>query len=388
MPHQRTIFSQILDLIPLNHFQYLVRKFQTDKKHTTFSSYSHLVCMLYAQLSRRRGLRDLVACLNSQQDNLFRIGIPQIVNRSTLAYANNHRDWHLFEALGMELIRIANKAHQHLPHPLNLKEPLYAMDSTTIDLCLSLFPWADYRETKSAIKLHTILDLRGAIPVYINITNGKTNDVKLLNKVELPPLSTIVLDRGYIDFAQLYAFTQKSIYFVIRAKSNLQYQVIQSRVVDKSLGLRADQTIKFKSTKAKSDYLQPLRRVSFFDKTSDQRLSFLSNRFDVPAKTVTDIYKSRWQIELFFKWMKQHLSVDHFFGNTENAVKLQIWTAICAYVLVLLIHRQNKGQITLRILMNILEINLFEKSLIEAVIRASSEKMTKEVFCKPMSLFD
>lgn len=388
MFQDQTIFAQILDLIPYEHFKHLVRKFDSNKGNITFSAYSHLVCMLYAQLSRRRSLRDLVACLNSQQSKLYHIGIRAPVSRSTLAYANEHRDHRLFEALAQRLISIALEQHQQADFPLGLKEPLYAMDATTIDLCLTLFPWAKFRRTKAGIKLHTILDLRGAIPIYINITPANIHEVSMLDNIILPMFSTVVFDRGYIAFTKLFLLTIQHIHFVIRAKNNLQYRVITSRPVDKASGLRADQTITLKTTKARIDYPKPLRRVSYYDTEQQRRLIFLTDRFDLPAQTIASIYKSRWQVELFFKWMKQNLTVEHFFGNTENAVKTQIWTAICAYVLMVLVHRRLSGQVSLRILMNILEINLFERSLIEAVVRASSEKVEEMQESNQLNLFD
>jgi hypothetical protein len=324
--------------------------------------------MTYAQLTRREGLRDLVACLNSQRSKLYHIGIRARVSKSTLADANERRDWRLFEALGQRLITIALELYRDEDIGLGLKAPLYAMDSTTIDLCLSLFPWADFRSTKAAVKAHTIIDLRGAIPVFISITTGKVHDINLLDAVMLPAGSIVVVDRGYLDFARLFALTQRQGSFVVRAKDNLRYTWIASREVGRSTGLCADQTILLVTPKSKQGYPQRLRRVSFRDPESGLHLIFLTNRFDLPALTVAAIYKQRWQIELFFKWLKQNLTVKHFFGNSENAVKAQIWTAICTYLLVLIAKKRLNLAASPQILLNLIEVNMFEKISINQMV--------------------
>ena len=324
--------------------------------------------MTYAQLTRREGLRDLVACLNSQRSKLYHIGIRARVSKSTLADANERRDWRLFEALGQRLISIALELYRDEDIGLGLKVPLYAMDSTTIDLCLSLFPWADFRSTKAAVKAHTIIDLRGAIPVFVAITTGKVHDINLLDAVMLPAGSIVVVDRGYLDFARLFALTQRQGSFVVRAKDNLRYTWIASREVDRSTGLCADQTILLTTKKSKQSYTQRLRRVSFRDPETGLHLVFLTNRFDLPALTVAAIYKQRWQIELFFKWLKQNLTVKHFFGNSENAVKAQIWIAICTYLLVLVAKKRLNLAASPQILLNLIEVNMFEKISINQMV--------------------
>lgn len=368
MNHGRTVFAQLLDFVPFKHFEYLVEKFSANHAVKSFSAWSHFLCLAYAQLTRRTGLRDLVACLNSQRTKLYHVGIRSRVSRTTLADANERRDWRLFEALGQRLIAIALELYRDEDIGLGLKEPLYAMDSTVIDLCLTLFPWADFRATKAAVKAHTIIDLRGAIPVFIAITTGKVHDVNLLDAVMLPAGAIVVVDRGYLDFARLYALTQRQCSFVVRAKDNLRYTWIESREVDKTTGLRSDQTILLVTARSKKGYPKRLRRVSFRDAETGLYLVFLTNRFDLPAITIAAIYKQRWQIELFFKWLKQNLSVKHFFGNSLNAVKSQIWIAVCVYLLVLIARRHLAQDVSPQIFLNLIEVNMFEKTTLNQMV--------------------
>ena len=371
MNHGRTVFAQLLEFIPFGHFEHLVDRFAANRGVSEFTAWSHLLCMTYAQLTRREGLRDLVACLNSQRSKLYHIGIRARVSKSTLADANERRDWRMFEALGQRLITIALELYRDEDIGLGLKAPLYAMDSTTIDLCFSLFPWADFRSTKAAVKAHTIIDLRGAIPVFISITTGKVHDINLLDAVMLPAGSIVVVDRGYLDFARLFALTQRQGSFVVRAKDNLRYTWIASREVGRSTGLCADQTTSCWSPRSPSKairngcaaFLSAIR-----DPGSGLHLIFLTNRFDLPALTVAAIYKQRWQIELFFKWLKQNLTVKHFFGNSENAVKAQIWTAICTYLLVLIAKKRLNLAASPQILLNLIEVNMFEKISINQMV--------------------
>jgi hypothetical protein len=368
MNHGRTIFAQLLDFLPFKHFEYLVEKFSANHAVKSFSAWSHFLCLAYAQLTRRSGLRDLVACLNSQRAKLYHVGIRNRVSRTTLADAGERRDWRLFEALGQRLIAIALELYRDEDIGLGLKEPLYAMDSTVIDLCLTLFPWADFRATKAAIKAHTIIDLRGAIPVFLSITTGKVHDVNLLDAVMLPAGAIVVVDRGYLDFTRLYALTQRQCSFVVRAKDNLRYTWIESREVDKTTGLRSDQTISLVTAKSKKGYPKRLRRVSFRDAETGLYLVFLTNRFDLPAITVAAIYKQRWQIELFFKWLKQNLSVKHFFGNSLNAVKSQIWIAVCVYLLVIIARKRLALDVSPQIFLNLIEVNMFEKITLNQMV--------------------
>lgn len=387
MNHGRTVFAQLLDFVPFKHFEYLVEKFLANHAVRSFSAWSHFLCLAYAQLTRRSGLRDLVACLNSQRAKLYHVGIRSRVSRATLADANERRDWRLFEALGQRLIAIALELYQDEDIGLGLKEPLYAMDSTTIDLCLTLFPWADFRATKAAVKAHTIIDLRGAIPVFLTITTGKVHDVNLLDAVMLPAGAIVVVDRGYLDFARLYALMQRQCSFVVRAKDNLRYTWIESRKVDKATGLRSDQTVLLVTAKSKRAYPKRLRRVSFRDAETGLYLVFLTNRFDLPAITIAAIYKQRWQIELFFKWLKQNLSVKHFFGNSLNAVKSQIWIAVCVYLLVIIAKKRLAIDVSPQIFLNLIEVNMFEKITINQMVTDALLNIDDPILDNQLNLF-
>lgn len=364
----RTVFAQLLEVVPFKHFEYLVNKHQSNRWTREFSAWSHFICMAYAQLTRREGLRDLIACLNSQSSKLYHVGLRQRVSRSTLADANERRDCALFEALGQRLTEMALALYQDHDIGLGLKEPLFAMDSTTIDLCLSLFPWADFRSTKAGIKAHTVIDLRGAIPIMITITTGKVSDVGLLDSLTLPKGSIVVLDRGYVDFARLYTLVQRDCSFVVRAKDNLSFHCLDAHPADSKAGVWSDQTIVLTGQRSKWGYPERLRRVRFYDALSCLELVFLTNRLDLPALTIAAIYKQRWQVELFFKWLKQNLNVKHFFGNSLNAVKSQIWIAVCTYLIALIAHKPFTAQISLRNFLHLAEVNMFEKISLEQMV--------------------
>lgn len=367
----RTVFAQLLAVVPFKHFEYLVNKHQSNHWTRDFTAWSHFICMAYAQLTRREGLRDLIACLNSHSSKLYHVGLRQRVSRSTLADANERRDAALFEALGQRLTELALVLYQDHDIGLGLKEPLYAMDSTTIDLCLSLFPWADFRSTKAGIKAHTVIDLRGSIPVMLTITTGKVSDVGLLDGLALPKGSIVVLDRGYVDFARLYKLVQRECGFVVRAKANLSFNCIQAHPTDSKAGVWSDQTIVLTGERSKTGYREPLRRVRFYDSVSCLELVFLTNRLDLSALTIAAIYKQRWQVELFFKWLKQNLNVKHFFGNSLNAVRTQIWVAVCTYLMALIAHKPFQADISLRNFLHLVEVNMFEKlSLAQMVANA------------------
>jgi hypothetical protein len=368
MNQGKTVFAQLLQFVPFSHFEHLVDVYQANKGVRAFSDWSHFICLAYAQLTRRSGLRDLVACLNAQRTKLYHIGLRSTVSRSTLADAAERRDYRLFEALGQRLIVAALALYGDEDLGLGLKGPVFAMDSTTIDLCLSLFPWAHFRQTKAAVKAHVIMDLRGAIPAFISITTGKVHDVRLLNAISLPAGSILVVDRGYLDFERLFALHRQQIGFVIRAKDNLRSTWIASRKVNTETGLRADQTILLATPKSKLGYPERMRRVSFRDPDTGKHLVFLTNLHDVPALTIAAIYKNRWQIELFFKWLKQNLAVKHFFGNSINAVKAQIWVAVCAYLLVLIAIRHHRLPVSPQIFLHLIETNIFEKITLDQLV--------------------
>lgn len=365
----RSVFAQLLDFVPYKHFEYLVDKSKANRWSTTLPAWSHFVCLAYAQITRREGLRDLVACLNSHRSRLYHLGIRHRVSRSTLADASERRDWQLFEALGWRLIDQALELFKSDAYPLGLQEPLYAMDSTVIDLCLKLFPWAEFKQTKAGVKAHTVIDLRGCIPVFLSITEGRVNDLNLLGEIALPEHATVVLDRGYIDFARLHGLTTRKINFVVRSRGNLRHRVITEFDVDEATGLRADQRITLTQPNSLKKYPDQLRRVEFYDDIHRTDLAFLTNRWDLSALTVAHIYKQRWQIELFFKWLKQNLSIKHFFGNSINAVKSQIWIAVCVYLTTLIAHKSLKLDISLRLFLHLVEVNMFEKMSITDMVK-------------------
>jgi hypothetical protein len=361
MNRGHTVFAQLLSVVPFGHFEHLVAKYQSNHWIRGFTAWSHFICMSYAQFTRREGLRDLIVCLNSQSAKLYHCGLRQRVSRSTLADANERRDSQLFEALGQRLVEIALTLYKDHDIGLGLKEPLYAMDSTTIDLCLKLFPWADFRSTKAGIKAHTVIDLRGAIPVMLSITTGKVSDVGQLDVLRLPKGSIVVLDRGYVDFARLHRLVQQECSFVVRAKGNLSFNCSQAHSPDTKAGVYADQTIVLTGERSKKAYPDPLRRVRFYDAVSCLELVFLTNRLDLPALTIAAIYKQRWQIELFFKWLKQNLNIQHFFGNSMNAVRSQIWIAVCTYLMALIAHHGLNTELSLRNFLHLVEVNMFER---------------------------
>ena len=367
----QTIFGALLDFIPKRHFEHLTQKFYANRYTKSFPAWGHFVCMAFAQLTRRHGLRDLEVVLNTKRQYLYHLGVRSRISRSTMADAAQRRDWQLFEALGQRLITDSLALYKDDTIALGLKEPLYAMDSTTIDLCLKLFPWAHFRTTKAAVKAHTVIDLRGSIPVFMAITTGKVHDVNRLKSIELQPNATVVLDRGYVDFAKLHSLRSRRINFVVRAKSNMRYEVMHEMPFETGTGVQSDQSIMLTTKKTSQDYPQQLRRVAFYDETTKLHLVFLTNRYDLPALTIAQIYKERWKIELFFKWLKQNLTVKHFFGNSENAVKAQIWIAVCVYLMVLIARKTLKLDITMQLLLHALEANMFDKMTLQELVKSA-----------------
>lgn len=369
----KNIFSQLMDFLPLDEFRKCVQRYNGNHNTRTFSCLDQYFCMAFAQLTYRESLRDIEVCLRSIQKKLYHLGIRGTVSRTTLAYANEHRNWRIYADFAQVLIRQAIELYAKEPFAVALKETVYALDSSTIDLCLSLFPWAHFRHSKAAIKLHTLLNLRGSIPSFIKITDGKVHDVNVLDDVIPEAGSFYIMDRAYIDFQRLYLLKQESAFFVVRAKDNLQFERVYSHPVDKSTGLRCDQTIKLTGYASSKSYPEHVRRIKYFDENNKLYLVFLCNNFTLPAIQIAQLYKCRWQVELFFKWIKQHLRINAFYGTSENAVKTQIWIAISIYVLVAITRKRLKIEESLYTLLQFLSLNLFEKTLINESFLKNAE---------------
>jgi uncharacterized protein DUF4372/DDE family transposase len=357
----KLVFAQLMEHLPLTTFRRCVARYAGHHKVKRFSCLDQYMCMAFAQLTFRESLRDIEACLRAQSSKLYHLGIRSTVARNTLANANATRDWRIYCDFAQSLIAMARRLYANEPFGVDLKDTVYALDATTIDLCLSMFPWAPFRSTKAAIKLHTLLDLRGNIPSFIRISDGKWHEVNLLDELIAEPGAFYVMDRGYIDFERLGRLSDAGSFFVTRAKSNLKVQRRYSRTVDKTTGLICDQTVVLTVFYSRQGFDAPLRRVKFKDPQSGKHLVFLTNNFVLPALTITQLYRLRWRIELFFKWIKQHLRIKAFFGTTENAVKTQIWTAISVYVLVAIIKKRLNLSATLYELLQILSLTLFER---------------------------
>jgi hypothetical protein len=355
------VFAQITKHLPLTTFRRCVARYGGTHKVKTFSCLDQYLCMAFAQLTYRESLRDIEACLRAQQSKLYHMGINSRVSRSTLADANESRDWRIYADFAQSLIAIARCLYAEEPFGVDLKDTVYALDASTIDLCLSVFPWAPFRSTKAAIKLHTLLDLRGNIPSFLHISDGKLHDVNVLDLLLPEPGAFYIMDRGYIDFDRLYQLHVAKSFFVTRAKSNLKAQRRYSHPVDRSTGLICDQTIVLTGFYSKQDFDTPLRRIRFKDPTTAKRLVFLTNNFILPALTIADLYRCRWQVELFFKWIKQHLRIKVFFGTSENAVKTQIWIAVSVYVLVAIVKKRLNISASLYEILQILSLTMFER---------------------------
>jgi len=357
----QTIFSQIMIYIPKHRFETLVKKYKGNYKVQSFTCWEQFLVMAFAQLTYRESLRDIEICLRAMQNKLYHIGIRSKISRSTLADANQNRDWRIYADFATVLINQAKELYRDDKFFKELDETVYALDSTTIDLCLSLFPWAKFRKTKSAIKIHTLLNLQNNIPSFISITDGSVHDVNILDELITEIGAFYVLDKGYIDFERLYNLNLSNAYFVTRAKSNFQYKRIYSHQVDKSLGLICDQSIVLKGFYSSKDYPDKLRRIKYFDSQNNRKLVFLTNNFHLPAMTISNLFKQRWQIELFFKWIKQNLRIKSFYGNTPNAVKTQICIAVSVYVLLAIIKKKLKIEQSLYTFLQITSIAIFEK---------------------------
>ena len=367
----RTVFAQLIAHLSHIEFQKCVTRYDGDQHRRSLSCWDQYLAMAFAQFTYRESLRDIEACLGSMGAKLYHMGFRSRIARSTLADANETHDWRIFADFAQHLVSVARPLHIEDPMGVDLDHSLYALDSTTIDLCLSLFPWAKFRQHKGAVKMHTLLDLHGNIPTFIRITDGKVHDVNILDEIGPEAGAFYVMDRGYIDFERLYVFTLSSAFFVVRTKHNVVLQRRYSHPVDKSLGLRSDHTVILTAIESVKAYPDALRRVNYFDVETNQRLGFLTNNFALPAITIAQIYKCRWQVELFFKWIKQHLRIKAFFGTSQNAVKTQIWIAVSVYVLVAIVRKRMSLESSLYQILQILSLTLFEKTPILQALQAS-----------------
>jgi len=384
----KIIFSQIIDHLPMHTFRRCVQRYRGHYKVQSFSCRDQYLCMAFAQLTYRESLRDIEACLRAQESKLFHMGIRAKVSRSTLADANEKRDWRIYADLAQALIHTARRLYLHEDFGIEIDQTVYALDSSTIDLCLSVFPWAHFRKTKSAIKLHTLLDLRGNIPTFIYISDGKLHDVNILDELIPEPGSFYIMDRGYLDFERLYRLTLYRAFFVTRAKSNLQFRRLYSHPIDKATGLRCDQTVVLTGFYSFRDYPEKLRRIKYYDEETRKTLVFLTNNFTLPPLTIAQLYRCRWQIELFFKWIKQHLRIKKFFGTTENAVKTQIWIAVSVYVLVAILKKRLQLEASLYTILQILSVTIFERIPILQVFSSIEYKTKEGMFPNQLNLFD
>ena len=388
MHNGRFIFSELISHLPHKEFQKCVARYDSDSQSRTFSHWDQYLTMAFAQLTYRESLRDIEACLRSVAGKLYHLGIRSKVARTTLADANESRDWRIFADFAQVLIRIARPLYAADPIGVDLDRSVYALDSTTIDLCLSLFPWAKFRRHKGALKMHTLLDLHGNIPTFISITNGKVHDVNILDEIAPEAGAFYVMDRGYVDFERLYVFTLSAAFFVVRAKSNVLIERRYSHPVDKTTGVRSDHTVILTAIASVKAYPDQLRRVSYLDVKTRKRFKFLTNNFILPALTIAQIYKSRWQVELFFKWIKQHLRIKAFYGTSENAVKTQIWVAVSIYVLVAIVRKRLALEASLYQLLQILSVTLFEKTPILQAFQASNSQEDLPESGNQLILFD
>src|ERR1700674_697943 len=362
MPIGKLVFAQLMDFLPLHTFRRCVARYPSSYPTKTFSHLDQYLCMAFAQLTFRESLRDIEVCLRAQDSKLYHLGIRGHVARSNLADANEKRDWRIYRDFANALIVEARRLYAEDAFGVDLDNTVYALDTTTIDLSLKVFPWAHFRTTKAAVKMHTQIDLRGNIPSFIYVSDGKMHEVNVLDLIMPEPGSSTIMDRGFLDFARLYRLTQAGAFFVIRPRSNTVFRRIYSRSIDKTVGLRCDQTVRLAGVNSSDDYPQYLRYVGFYDQENDKRLSFFTNNFELPALTVAQLYKCRWQVELFCKWIKQHLRIKAFFGTNENAVKTQIWIAISVYVLVAVVKKRRRVEASLYTILQILSLALLEKT--------------------------
>lgn len=384
----KLVFAQLMAHLPQPIFRQCVAKYPSRYPTLKFSHFDQFLCMAFAQLTYRESLRDIETCLRAHQSKLYHLGIRGNIAKSTLADANEQRDCRIYADFAMSLIQTARALYASDSFAVELEQTVYALDTTTIDLCLSVFPWARFRQAKAAVKMHTLLDLRGNIPTFIHISDGKMHEVNVLDILIPEAGSFYIMDRGFTDFARWFVLHQAQAYFVIRGKSNLQFRRIYSRSVDKSTGLRCDQTIALTSAKASKNYPHHLRRITFYDAEHDKQLVFLTNNFDLPALTIAQLYRCRWQVELFFKWIKQHLRIKKFYGTTENAVKTQIWIAISVYVLVAIVKKRLKIEASLYTILQILSLTLFEKTSLNQLLKNNENQTCDTQEDNQLNLFN
>jgi hypothetical protein len=388
MNEGKTLFARVMAHAPHREFQRCVRRYQGDARVRRFTCWDHFLSLAFAQLTYRESLRDVEASLGAIPERLYHMGFRGRPTRSTLADANEKRNWRIYADFAQVLIHQARRLYAEESFGVDLQETVYALDSTTIDLCLSLFPWAPFRRTKAAIKVHTLLDLRGSIPTFVSITDGTVHDVNLLDQLLPEPGSIYVMDRGYVDFQRLHVLTRFQASFVVRAKKNLRFRRRYSHPVDRSTGLICDQTVLLTVPRSLEGYPDPLRRIRYKDPETGKALIFLSNNFSLPALSIAELYRSRWQVELFFKWIKQHLRIKAFYGTSENAVKTQIWTAISTYVLVAILKKRLGIEHSLYTILQILSVTMFEKTPITQALAAASYTTTDTHIRNQLPLFD
>lgn len=388
MNEGKTIFSQLMKLTSRYQFNKCVQRYKGNKRIRSFSCWDQYLCMTFAQLTYRESLRDIEVCLRAVSHKHYHLGIRGTVSRSTLADANEKRDWRIYGDFAKVLIKQARELYADEPFGIELEQTAYALDASVIDLCLSVFPWAKFRAHKGGIKLHTLMDLRGNIPVFIDITAAKHHEVNILDQLVIEAGAIYIMDRGYLDFARLYRITLACAWFVIRAKKNMKFRRIYSRKVDKKTGLRSDQTISLTGFYTSEDYPQHLRRIRFYDATNERYLTFLTNNFELSPLTIALLYKSRWQVELFFKWIKQHLRIKSFLGTSLNAVKTQIWIAISTYLLVAIAKKEMNIENSLYTILQILSVSLFEKTPIFDALSGSTSRFKTPHSHNQLDLFN
>ena len=383
----KLVFAQLTEYLPLSTFRRCVARYGGEHKIKRFTCLEQFLCLAFAQLTYRESLRDIEACMRSQREKLYHMGIRSRVSRSTLADANEVRDWRIYADFAQRLIGMARKLYVNEPFGVDLTDTVYALDTTTIDLCLSVFPWAPFRRAKAAVKLHTLLDLRGNIPTFIHITDGKTHEVHVLDQLLPEPGAFYIVDRGFLDFERLFRFHEAGSFFVIRGKSNLKIQRRYSHPVDRITGVICDQTVVLTGFYSHKGFDTPLRRIRYKDPKTGKRLIFLTNNFALPALTIADLYRCRWQVELFFKWIKQHLRIKQFYGTSENAVKTQIWIAVSVYVLVAIVRKRLNIAASLYEMLQILSLTMFEKTPLISLLSQISIEQSADSSANQLNLF-